>query len=236
MKKILLAAFTLVSTLGFNAASAQTFVTTTGMDTVAGNIGSLGDIDIHNDIKSLVDSVKITWKVESYNFAPGITTSGFCDNANCWLGAPLLAGSSYTSDYYYKNVAGTFKAQYLDDGTAAVGSVSSMTILTAGGATTKKLVFVVTKTTTGLVTTVKEEAVNVYPNPARDFVNVKYDPRSGVKSIAVYNLIGKTVQNYKVTDNSSARLDLDNIPAGVYFMRLMNAQGQIVATRRFTRQ
>ena len=236
MKKILLAAFTFISTFGFNAASAQTFVTTTGMDTVSGNIGSSASVDVHNDIKALVDSIKLTWKLESHSFASGITTSGFCDNANCFSGTGLLTGTSYVSDYYYKNAPSTFKAQYVDDGTAAVGSVSSMTMLVTGGATTKRLVFMLNKISTGLVTTVKEEAVNVYPNPARDFVNVKYDPKSGVKSISVYNLIGKTVQNYKVTDNSSARLDLDNIPAGVYFMRLMDAQGQIVATRRFTRQ
>jgi hypothetical protein len=125
---------------------------------------------------------------------------------------------------------------FVDSG-ASKGSVSYMTVSVTGGATTKRLTFIVNKTGTGLVTTVKEENVNLYPNPARDFVNITYDPKDNIKTVVLYNLIGKAVQAYKVSNNASAKLDFDNsLAAGVYFVRLMNDRGQVVATRRFTKQ
>jgi hypothetical protein len=58
-----------------------------------------------------------------------------------------------------------------------------------------------------------------------------------VKTIAVYNLIGKLMGPiYKPSSSSSAKIDLDDMPTGIYFLRLMDGQGRVVATRRFTRQ
>jgi hypothetical protein len=85
------------------------------------------------------------------------------------------------------------------------------------------------------VVTKTDDEVSIYPNPARSHVNVVFDAALGVKNIAVYNLIGKLVSIYKVNGNS-AKLDIEEIPAGIYFIRLINSQGKIVATRKFTHQ
>ena len=77
----------------------------------------------------------------------------------------------------------------------------------------------------------------LYPNPAREAVNVIYNEKAGIKTIAVYNIIGKLMGPvYKPADNGSAKIDLDDIPNGIYFLRLMDSQGHVLATRRFTRQ
>jgi hypothetical protein len=79
--------------------------------------------------------------------------------------------------------------------------------------------------------------VVLYPNPARESINVLYDEKAGVKTIAIYNLIGKLMGPiYRPTNNGSAKIDLDEMPNGVYFLRLMDAGGHVLATRRFTRQ
>jgi hypothetical protein len=74
-----------------------------------------------------------------------------------------------------------------------------------------------------------------YPNPAQNEVNVAYDANADIQNIALYSIIGKVLRVYKVTGNS-ANLDLENIPSGFYFVRLMNSHGDAVATRKFTKQ
>lgn len=76
----------------------------------------------------------------------------------------------------------------------------------------------------------------VYPNPAGNELNIVYDVAADIKNIAVYNLIGKMVAVYKVTGTNSANLNLDSLSPGIYFVRLFNAQGEVVMARRFTRQ
>lgn len=76
----------------------------------------------------------------------------------------------------------------------------------------------------------------VYPNPAGNELNIVYDVSIEVKNIAVYNLIGKMVAVYKVTGTNSANLNLEALTPGIYFVRLYNAQGEVVLARRFTRQ
>jgi hypothetical protein len=78
--------------------------------------------------------------------------------------------------------------------------------------------------------------VVVYPNPATGEVNVLYDAKADIKSIAVYNLIGKLMTVYKTADNGSANLNLENIPEGIYYVWLINSQGDVMATKKFTKQ
>jgi hypothetical protein len=77
--------------------------------------------------------------------------------------------------------------------------------------------------------------VSLYPNPANSEVNVVYDEAADIKSIGIYNIIGKLMTVYKVS-GKSANLNIENIPAGIYFVRLLNGQGQVVVTRKFTKQ
>lgn len=80
------------------------------------------------------------------------------------------------------------------------------------------------------------DLVTIYPNPARSELNVIFDSKLDIRTIAVYNLIGKVVSVFKVTSGTSARLDIDNIPSGIYFIRLTDSQGKVAATCKFTRQ
>jgi hypothetical protein len=89
--------------------------------------------------------------------------------------------------------------------------------------------------TTSLLAKIQDEVV-LYPNPAHEEVNIVYGNDAGVKNIAIYNLIGKVVSVFKPIGNSSAKLFIDNLPQGIYFVRLIDAQGAVIATRKFTRQ
>ncbi len=78
--------------------------------------------------------------------------------------------------------------------------------------------------------------ISMYPNPAHNELNVIFDAASDVKNILVYNIIGRVMSVYKITDSNSANLNLENIPSGIYFVRLINSHGEMVATRKFTKQ
>jgi hypothetical protein len=77
--------------------------------------------------------------------------------------------------------------------------------------------------------------VAIFPNPARNEVNVAVDPALGIKTISVYNLIGKVVISSKVTSNN-VKMDIEDIPVGIYFLRAIDAQGRVITTRKFTHQ
>ena len=98
--------------------------------------------------------------------------------------------------------------------------------------------FVITRgSTTGVQYIPKSsDDVVLYPNPAHDEVNVIYNASADIKSIAVYNIIGKIMAVYKVTENNNANLHIENMPSGIYFVRLMNSNGTVVLTRKFTKQ
>lgn len=241
MKKTLLLAF--ITAIGFTSVKGQTFTTQNAAMGDSSTASGSGIVEVYNKLKSTnTAAVKVSWRITAASTTltgsnPSWTVNGFCDNVLCYTNATqLLAGQTYTTD--------TFSTAFEDfhallDGTnAPVGSSAwiqvRVTDQTSGYQ--RMLTFIATKTPTG-VNSVKasDDDVQVYPNPAHDHINVRFDGNLGVKNVAIYNMIGKTVSYYRV-QGSSAGLPLTDIPSGIYFIRLMDAQGHVVATRRFTHQ
>ena len=143
---------------------------------------------------------------------------------------------------YYANGAhdSTEAFGFFPNLTAAVSGTHWMNVtltdFTSGsGGYSKTITFVINHTALAVPNVNKATEVNMYPNPAHDELNVVYDPSADVKTIAVYNIIGKVMSVYKVNGNS-ANLNTENMPSGIYFVRLMNSHGEAVVTRRFTKQ
>jgi len=232
MKKFVLSLFILLGSAGVSMA--QSFLTEHG-DTVMANYTTGGPL-VHNNVKSASSApVTLRWSIIASNVASGWTFAGFCDNVSCYT-TNVLDGTLYTTDPY-SDQWGLFEAQFNGDN-ATNNSVAWVQVQVEDVATsyTRTLTFIATKYATSVSGISKgDEGVSLYPNPARNNVNVVFDPSLGVKNIAVYNLIGKPVKVFKVNGNS-AKLEISEIPAGIYFLRLINANGQIVATRKFTHQ
>jgi len=63
--------------------------------------------------------------------------------------------------------------------------------------------------------------IEVYPNPAKDFVNLRrIDESLDESSLRVYNLTGQ-VQVVPVTINQEIQLDIRSLAKGEYFIRLV---------------
>lgn len=197
-----------------------------------------GKVDVHNTINNLISSdLSLNWRLTNVVLPGGWSIDGVCDNNLCYTDVSNLQMSSKTTNPISGSGNMDFKVQY--DGTAAPNNTAA--IVTASftdpsSFTTKSASFIATKVATGVISVTKtDDNVVIYPNPAKDDLNILFDGNSGVKNIAVYNLIGKVVNVYKV-NGSSAKLNVSSIPSGIYFVRLLDTQGRIVATRKFTRQ
>ena len=71
-----------------------------------------------------------------------------------------------------------------------------------------------------------EEEVNIYPNPAKDHVNITFTPHFGDRlNLSLYDLHGRIIQsNHKVIGEGSIKLSIKDIPAGVYILQLNNEE------------
>lgn len=236
MKKLLL--FLSVACAGILQADAQSFTVQAGDTSTAVYTGN-SDLTIYNRVRSTsATPVKIVWRVVSANVPTGWSLTGICDNIICQPASVINnTTTTYTTDPYDSSYAGNdFHVAYFDMGSAPRGTaVIRVEMKEESGANPRTVTFIGTKSPQGVSAIRTEDAVVVYPNPASDAVNVLFDEKAGVKNIAIYNLIGQPVSVFHVAGNS-ANLPLGNAPAGVYFVRLLDGQNHILATRRFTKQ
>ena len=203
---------------------------------------------VFNDItNNSTGNIIIRWQVIATDFPAdwlADTALGLCDNNVCYgnsggalWNASTMSGSVYTSHAYEPGPGGAF--DYSPNLIGASAGTHYITVkytdLSSGYRTAT---FVITRGIVSVVSSVNNNIsadVNLYPNPARDELNVVYDANADVKNIAVYNIIGKVMAVYKV-NGPSANLNLEAMPSGIYFVRLANGNGQVIATKKFTKQ
>jgi hypothetical protein len=77
------------------------------------------------------------------------------------------------------------------------------------------------------------DAIVIFPNPARDVVNIAIDPSMGASTMVISNLIGRTIGSYNVSAGVQ-KIDMDNAPTGLYFLRVFDNQGKLLETKKFT--
>lgn len=193
-------------------------------------------------ISTSTGSTTVKWKVIDCNFPadwqPGL---GICDNNLCYTNtsSTLWPNEGVHTSYPYTTTSGDFHAQIDLTSATTLGcyfakvKLYNQTVISDSNSTET---FVLCNVASSVPNVAGNETnVKLYPNPASDEINVVYDANADVRNIAVYNIIGKLMMVYKVSGNS-ANLNLENVPAGIYFVRLVNSNGQVVTTRKFTKQ
>lgn len=238
MKKLVLL-FIIIFSLK-TAASAQVKFTTqsdTVKHTVYGDYWKLHN-DVTNNSSTQNDSIIVAWRVAATDFPAswrGTGYTGICDNKFCTTGIPAI-GNVQTGSKFAPGSKMDFYLAVAPDSFTENGTHYVTIEMSNDGFTNKKsMTFVVNKFPASINTVGKTtDAVVVYPNPASDELNVLFNEAAGIKNIAIYNLIGKPVMVYKVSDNNSAKLNIGSIPSGVYFLRLFDGQGRVTAIRKFT--
>jgi hypothetical protein len=250
MKKILLAIFTFCSAFSVMKVQAQaTF--TVPLDTVVVTINKAGGAN-DNVMNITGNDVTIKWTVVACNFPMDWLTMGafgICDDNTCYPNASNQlwnksagSGNTFTAIYHHNSTHDSTEQFSLSMNLAGSDTIGTFYVTVnlkdnASG-NSKDVTFLLSKTinTVGVnpVSNVQNDII-LYPNPAINEVNVVYDDASDIRNIVVYSIIGKVMAVYKVNGNS-ANMNLENIPSGIYFMRLYNGAGNVVATKKFTKQ
>jgi hypothetical protein len=96
---------------------------------------------------------------------------------------------------------------------------------------------VTASTTTGLRD--YDRLIIVYPNPANNVVNVKYlvnnsEFSGGIQICDVYGKVVRTVVGANDYSPLQTRIDISDLAAGMYFVRVMTEEG--VVTKAFVKR
>jgi hypothetical protein len=241
MKKAILFIFSALTIGSVDNAVAQTFT----MEKDTSKVAVFGYGEAHNKLTNATSGpLNIQWKIKSHTLPASWVTNGFgiCDNATCinFTTPSAIANGVYDADPLAASLNMDMKLQ-ID--LSAIPTTGGPYYITATATdkdnptNTEDFTYeIYNKFGTAVANVVKSnDDIVMYPNPARSELNVLFDGNAGIKNITVYNLIGKAVTVYKVAGNS-ASLDITGIPSGIYFIRLVDAHGHVVATRKFTHQ
>lgn len=216
---------------------------TTEADTVWYTVSN-DNVNVHNNITNISSAnIQIEWKSVATDLPQDWRSAnvlGVCDNSLCRANTgdtAITSGSkTFTSADYIPNQPGDFHVQLTGMNSVSAGTYYlTMNLAEKGGVYDKDITFIFAKWATNVPGVSNMDDIVLYPNPARAELNVTYNAKTGIKTAAVYNLIGKQLVAYKV-GKTSAKLNIDNIPSGIYFLRLMDGNGKVVATRKFTHQ
>lgn len=211
---------------------------TVAHDTVYAGLN--GTADVHNGITntSNLSSLNITWQGTLFP-STGWGVAGVCDIVN---------GSQFGNCYNWPvgpiqltippGLSADFKVTFKNDSTANPAPVNSVCyfsiLITTAGSANKTIWYRVTKDPLGITSMNRvSDAVVIFPNPSRDIVNIAIDPTIGAKSFMISNLIGRTIGVYNVSGGVQ-KIDMDDAPTGVYFLRVCDAQGKVLETKKFT--
>jgi hypothetical protein len=70
-----------------------------------------------------------------------------------------------------------------------------------------------------------DKSVGIYPNPAKDIVNIKAN--SLIKSIEIYDVQGRIIQS-KLTNEENSTIDVSSFTNGIYFLKIKTEMGEKV--------
>ena len=71
----------------------------------------------------------------------------------------------------------------------------------------------------------------LYPNPAKDILNISTKNQTEIQSVEIYNLIGQVVI---AIPNSTNKIDVSSLEAGTYFMKVNTKKGS--STTKFVKE
>jgi hypothetical protein len=91
---------------------------------------------------------------------------------------------------------------------------------------------IITNTVSTTVTALKNisfenASFGLYPNPAKNLLNINISDATALKTISVYNLVGQKILSFKVANS----IDVSVLPQGSYLLTLETINGK--ATQRF---
>lgn len=158
---------------------------------------------------------------ESGDYPWTYTTAAGCDSTvtlHLTIGQPQTGEFTafYTNSYEWEGETYTESGDYTRTFTTVAGCDSIVT-----------LHLTITHSEETSVNVAVAETLNIYPNPTAGVVQVDM-PSADASEVLVFNANGQLLQIIKTQGQAQARIDLSELPSGMYFVRIGNALGKVV--------
>jgi hypothetical protein len=244
-KKVLTTAF--ISGLAF-ASQAQDYTvfanpvdsTTNGTPVKTPEMEGYPYIELANHLTNITSSpITINWKVVSVSIPGDWKVVGLCDNNTCYSEEPILNGTNTPPATSPIAPAGNslFDLRVYAPITGANGT-GTVKVRTNTLSQVDTLVFIINKTATG-ISTIKldDKRVSLYPNPATNMLQVYTDKALNPQSISIVNITG--VQNIATSIEKGkevTNIDINALATGMYMVKVIDANGQMITTRKFVKK
>ncbi|RYZ22852.1 MAG: T9SS type A sorting domain-containing protein [Chitinophagaceae bacterium] len=185
---------------------------------IKGTIGSSTDVDYYKFVITTGGSITIT-----LGTLPGDYDLKLFNSAGTQVGISQNGGTTGET-ISYTAAAGTYYAQVY--GYQGVNSTTCYTLRVALGTATRQM-------DPSLVQ--GEVKLQAYPNPATTTLNVAASGFNGRGQLRVLDASGRPVSQQSLLKQNTA-LGIQSLARGVYFLQLVNADGEIVGQTRFVKQ
>ena len=74
-----------------------------------------------------------------------------------------------------------------------------------------------------------ENSVSLFPNPAREYIDIRVDGDLNITMLEVYDVYGKLINTVNVVDNPT-RINVSGLASGMYFVRVTMEKGTVTKT------
>lgn len=212
-----------------------------------------GDVSVDNDygigtfkikdtiVNNTASAIDLVW-VRTINSLPQGTegwSSAICDINTCW------SSSTFTKEFTLPaNGKGelsptiALKDFTLPAGTPVMEGIGTVEIhvYAVGDSANTNLTTTYTATVgdpNGIEILRDQNTISVFPNPATQYFKLN-DANQEVKVINVYNIVGRLVNSFEVT-NTQQSFSVIDLPKGMYMLQMLSEKNEILHTTRLNR-
>ena len=182
---------------------------------VTGLISPTGDIDHYRFVITTGGTATVTLTNLPFDYDLRILNSSGTQIAISQAGGTTSESISrtYTAGTYYARVYGW---------NGANSATSCYTLRVQLGTASRGADFV----------TSDVQKVSVFPNPARNIVNINLTGLTGRSEVSMFDVNGRAVMQ-RVLSAVNSQLDISALPAGVYMIRIKNGGKEVNMTKLF---
>jgi len=174
--------------------------------------------------------ITLKWQVKKVNLTDGWNVV-VCDK-QCYT-ARELSGSFTLAP---KEVLQDFSVSFRPNGKMGLSSLELVLFDEAKGKNSSKRVKFnanASSSTSTLRKLQKNTVVNVYPNPATQYIQVQ-DAAQDIRQVEVYNIMGRKMLNFRLKEKGE-KLDISSLPRGMYMVRMLNQFKTVLRTQRISK-
>ena len=196
------------------------------------------DVDIvdekvdFNIINNSNRDTEVYWSFEPID-APAEWVFYLCDLNVCYTPAVTSCPCSKPNEIA-ANSTNTFMMHLQPNEVMGTGSVMLKILEVCEGETSIldiPITYVVSETSSTAFQDINNN-ISIYPNPSSQLLNIKEDQE--VTDIIIYNLIGKKIKTLKHTPGRSH--DISQLDRGIYLVRMLNKEQNILKVSRLTKR